>query len=209
MTRHPDWKTKEKIRTMPAFQQKQFLFLRKYGNNRRTGRKNGCGQFPWVNNWSVWGLRTIPMVSDSASLLIGEQCQSLTPILDNCDHNQVSFEDVSVGRGTKDEHWGERNWLRSNGVWQRHQNEAVSPCYWSKQSLVYQIVLSCCEHLKYLHPQSEKAVCMEYKNESGNFAKKEWPGTRPGCLYLLSLLAAINCFCSCNPLGQSFVHFDS
>jgi hypothetical protein len=47
------------------------------------------------------------MVSDSASLLIGGQCQSLTPILDNCDRNQVSFEDVfdvAVGRGTKDEH---------------------------------------------------------------------------------------------------------
>jgi hypothetical protein len=29
----------------------------------------------------------------------------------------------------------------------RNQNEVVSPCYWIKQSLVYQMSLTCCDHL--------------------------------------------------------------
>ena len=51
--------------------------------------------------------------------------------------------------------------------------------------------------------QSEKTVCMEYKNESGTFAKKEWPGAQPGCPYLLFLLTAIIVFVLAILLGRA------
>ena len=59
------------------------------------------------------------------------------------DLDQVSFE------CTGDEKRKQRELRRED--WQRQQNETVSPCYLRKQSLVYQIDLSCCEHLKYLN----------------------------------------------------------
>ena len=55
--------------------------------------------------------------------------------------------------------------------------------------------------------QSEKTVCMEYKNESGNF-RKERMARNSAWLPVFAVPSYGNySFCSCNPLGQSFVNF--
>ena len=57
--------------------------------------------------------------------------------------------------------------------------------------------------------QSEKAVCIEYKNESAKFRKERM--TRNSVWLPVCVVSSyVNySFCSCNPLGQSFVHFFS
>ena len=60
---------------------------------------------------------------------------------------------------------------------------------------------------EFAHYNRRKLCAWNTKTNRETFAKKEWPGTQPGCPYLLFLLTAIIVFCSCNPLGQSFVNF--
>ena len=60
---------------------------------------------------------------------------------------------------------------------------------------------------EFAHYNRIKTVCMEYKNESGNF-RKERMTRNSAWLPVFAVPSYGNySFCSCNPLGQSFVNF--